>query len=77
MQRLLRKQTTHLIGGEEHGNRTTKERFTKVCKECCGRLERRTVKKVYFLIDDIIQYGCLSASMIIHKELNSLLRNRY
>lgn len=55
------------------------ERQQKHLKDSTRRLadslNKEEVRRLYFLVDDILQYGCQFAALEVHMELAKILRN--
>ncbi len=44
----------------------------KAAKELADSLDKEQLRSLYFLVDDILQYGSLPAATVIHGTLNKI-----
>ncbi len=45
-------------------------------KELADSLNKEQLRRLYFLVDDILQYGAAPAALAIHKTLDKMLHDR-
>lgn len=53
-----------------------RKHLTDATKGLTDSLNKDQMERLYFLVDDILQYGCQLAALVIHKEIDDQLLSK-